>query len=105
MRQAMHLRMYVYSAAVPTQSIVHKIKQRYLISGFTVLSIVLAIIVPILQYERFLLLIGAVFVPLFGIVISYYYIVKDRHYETTMMYRNSALSTGFPAIIAWSFGG
>ena len=94
----------VYSAAVSTQSIFRKIKQRYLIIGFTVLSIVLAIILPISQYQTFLLLIGAVFVPLFGVVISDYYIVKDRHYETTLMYGSSALSIGFPAIIAWSFG-
>jgi purine-cytosine permease-like protein len=70
----------VYSKVVSTQNIFHKIKQIYLIiCGFTVLSIVLAIIVPISQYERFLLLIEVVFVPLFGIVISDNHIVKDRH--------------------------
>jgi purine-cytosine permease-like protein len=43
----------VYSEADSTRSIFHKIKQRYLIiGGFTVLSSVLAIIVPISQYER-----------------------------------------------------
>jgi nucleobase:cation symporter-1, NCS1 family len=85
-------------------SIFHKIKQRYLIIGFTVLSTVLTMMVPISQYETFLLLIGAVFVPLFGVVISDYYIVKDRHYETTLMYGSNALSIGFPAIYAWSVG-
>jgi len=94
----------VYSAAVSTQSIIHKIKQGYLIIGFTVLSTVLAVMIPISQYETFLLLIGAVFVPLFGVVLSDYYIIKHRRYDNTLMYGNGALSVSLSAIIAWSFG-
>jgi purine-cytosine permease-like protein len=60
--------------------------------------------IPISQYETFLLLIGAVFVPLFGVVLSDYYIIKHRRYENTLMYGNGPLRIGFPAIIAWLFG-
>jgi purine-cytosine permease-like protein len=94
----------VYSAAVSTQSIFRKIKQRYLIIGFVALSIVLAITVSIENYETFILLIGAVFVPLFGVVLSDYYIIKHRKYTYTMMYDENALKIGFPAILAWSVG-
>ncbi|HZC21359.1 MAG TPA: cytosine permease [Nitrososphaeraceae archaeon] len=94
----------VYSAAVSTQTIFHKIKQSHLIIGFTALSTVLAVMIPISQYETFLLLIGAVFVPLFGVVLSDYYIIKHRRYENTLMYGNGPLRIGFPAIIAWLFG-
>jgi putative hydroxymethylpyrimidine transporter CytX len=59
----------VYSSSVSTQSIYRKIKQSYLIVGFTALSTVLAMTIPISQYETFILLIGAVFVPLFGVVL------------------------------------
>ena len=93
-----------YSAAVSTQSIFRKIKQRYLIVAFIAVSIALAMTIPISQYETFLLLIGAVFVPLFGVVLSDYYIIKRSQYEVTMMYGKDALSIGFPAIIAWLFG-
>jgi nucleobase:cation symporter-1, NCS1 family len=94
----------VYSAAVSTQSIFRKIKQRYLIIGFVTLSIVLAITISIETYETFILLIGAVFVPLFGVVLSDYYIIKRRKYTYTMMYDENTLKIGFPAILAWSVG-
>ena len=75
----------VYSAAVSTQSIFRKIKQRYLIIGFTTLSVIFAMTISIANYETFILLVGAVFVPLFGVVLSDYYIVKRRKYTYPMM--------------------
>ena len=94
----------VYSAAISTQSIFRKIKQHYLIIGFTALSTILAMSISIANYETFILLIGAVFVPLFGVVLSDYYIVKHRKYTHSMMYGKDALKIGFPAIVAWSVG-
>jgi purine-cytosine permease-like protein len=94
----------VYSAAVSTQSIFRKIKQRYLIIGFTTLSVILAMTISIANYQTFILLVGAVFVPLFGVVLSDYYIVKRRKYTHPMMYDENALKIGFPAIVAWSIG-
>ena len=102
----------VYSAAVSTQSIFRRIKQVYLIIGFTALSTILAMTISIANYETFILLIGAVFVPLFGVVLSDYYIVKRRRYTEAMMYgggdssgnKHTALKIGFPALLAWSIG-
>ena len=94
----------VYSAAVSTQSIFRKIKQHYLIIGFTTLSVILAMTISIANYQTFILLVGAVFVPLFGVVLSDYYIVKRRKYTHPMMYDENALKIGFPAIVAWSIG-
>jgi putative hydroxymethylpyrimidine transporter CytX len=94
----------VYSAAVSTQNIYHKINQRYLIVGFTSVSTILAMMIPIAQYETFILLIGAVFVPLFGVVLSDYYIVRNRKYTEDMLFGKSALKIGFTAIISWSVG-
>jgi NCS1 family nucleobase:cation symporter-1 len=94
----------VYSAAVSTQSISRKIRQHYLIISFTVLSVILAMSISIANYETFILLIGAVFVPLFGVVLSDYYIVKHRRYTQSMLYGRDAFKIGFPAIAAWSVG-
>jgi len=102
----------VYSAAVSTQSIFRKIKQPYLIIVFTALSIILAMTISIANYETFILLIGAVFVPLFGVVLSDYYIVKRCRYSESIMYGPSdssgndaaPLKIGFPALLAWSIG-
>jgi len=94
----------VYSAAVSTQTINRKIKQHYLIISFTILSIILSMSIPIADYETFILLIGAVFVPLFGVVLSDYYIVKHRRYTPSMLYGRDTLKIGYPAIAAWSAG-
>jgi NCS1 family nucleobase:cation symporter-1 len=94
----------VYSAAVSTQTINRKIKQHYLIISFTILSIILSMSISIADYETFILLIGAVFVPLFGVVLSDYYIVKHRRYTLSMLYGRDALKIGYPAIAAWSAG-
>jgi putative hydroxymethylpyrimidine transporter CytX len=101
----------VYSAALSTQSILRKIKQHYLIIGFTGFSIILAMTISITNYETFILLIGAVFVPLFGVVLSDYYIIRHRFYTTPMLYdddynsdKGAILKIGFPALISWSAG-
>jgi nucleobase:cation symporter-1, NCS1 family len=95
----------VYSASVSTQDIFPKINQKYLIVGFTALSAILAMVVSIEQYEVFLLLIGAIFVPLFGVVLTDYYIVKRQKYTEQMVYvRQNGLGIGVPAIIAWTLG-
>jgi nucleobase:cation symporter-1, NCS1 family len=95
----------VYSAAVSTQDIFSKISQKHLIVGFTALSAVLAMVVSIQDYEVFLLLIGAIFVPLFGVVLTDYYIVRKQKYTEQMLYaRQNRLGIGAPAIIAWALG-
>jgi nucleobase:cation symporter-1, NCS1 family len=95
----------VYSAAVSAQDIFSKISQKHLVIGFTALSAILAMVVSIQQYEVFLLLIGAIFVPLFGVVLTDYYIVKKQKYTEQMLYaRQNKLGIGAPAIIAWGLG-
>jgi purine-cytosine permease-like protein len=95
----------VYSAAVSTLDIFSRFSQKYLIVGFTSISTVLAMAVSIQQYETFLFLIGAIFVPLFGVVLTDYYILKKRRYTEQMLYgRRNKLGIEMPAIIAWGLG-
>lgn len=95
----------VYSAAVSTQDIFSKISQKHLVVGFTALSAILAMVISIQQYEVFLLLIGAIFVPFFGVVLTDYYIVRKQKYTEQMLYsRQNRLGIGTPAIIAWALG-
>jgi NCS1 family nucleobase:cation symporter-1 len=95
----------VYSASVSMQNIFSKISQRPLVVGFTAISAVLAMVVSIQEYEVFLLLIGAIFVPLFGVVLTDYYILRRQKYTEQMLYKNqNRLGIGVPAVIAWIFG-
>lgn len=95
----------VYSAAMSAQDIFAKVSQKYLIVALTAASAILAMVVSIQQYEVFLLLIGAIFVPLFGVVLTDYYIVKNQKYTEHMLYkRQNRIGIGTPAIIAWVLG-
>jgi nucleobase:cation symporter-1, NCS1 family len=95
----------VYSASVSTQDIFSKIGQKPLVVGFTTISAVLAMVVSIQEYEVFLLLIGAIFVPLFGVVLTDYYFVKRQKYTEQLLYTNqNRLGVGVPAVFAWVFG-
>jgi nucleobase:cation symporter-1, NCS1 family len=95
----------IYSASVSAQNIFAAINQKHLIIGLTVLSTILATVVSIQQYEVFLLLIGAIFIPLFGVVLTDYYIIKRQKYTEQMFYtKQGKMGIGIPAIVAWSMG-
>jgi len=77
----------IYSAAVSSQNILPKAKQWLLATAIGFVCFILAALVPIGQYEGFLLLIGSVFVPLFGLLAADYFVLNRRKYETTELYR------------------
>jgi putative hydroxymethylpyrimidine transporter CytX len=78
----------IYSAAVSVQNIVTRVGQRGLVLGLGALVLVLAAAIPLVQYESFLLLIGSVFVPVLGILTADYFLLRDRSYDTTALYRS-----------------
>ncbi len=94
----------VYSAAVSSQNIFQKVDQRALIIGFTAFGTIMANIIPITEYQTFLLLIGAVFVPLFGVVLSDYYILKRLRYTHDALFDRNTNKIGYPAVVAWLVG-
>lgn len=96
----------IYSAAISSQSIFRNLNQRYLIIGFTALSTILSIFVSIEGYQQFLLLIGALFIPLFGVLLTDYFVVKRGKYQIDNIYGNGnkMIKVGYPAIVAWSIG-
>ena len=96
----------IYSAAISSQSIFRNLNQRYLIIGFTALSTILSIFVSIEGYQQFLLLIGALFIPLFGVLLTEYFVVKRGKYQIDKIYGNGnkMIKVGYPAIVAWSIG-
>ncbi len=51
--------------------------------------LVLAITVPLVQYESFLLLIGSVFVPLLGVITADYFLLRKRRYDLEALYRQA----------------
>jgi putative hydroxymethylpyrimidine transporter CytX len=76
----------IFSSAMSFKNIFNKINYKFLVIAFTVVSCVLANVIPIDQYESFLLLIGALFAPLFAIVLIDYYAIKKGKVSTEAFY-------------------
>jgi len=78
----------IYSAAVSAQNIWPRMGQRTLTLIVGGIVFVLAVTVPLVQYESFLLLIGSVFIPLLGILTADYFVLRGRQYEVADLYRS-----------------
>ena len=74
-----------------------------------IVSILIALVFPMERYESFLYFIGAMFVPLFGIVLTDYFLVRKRDLDVNELYKTRGsywYSNGFnvTALIAWVAG-
>lgn len=99
----------IYSAAVSGQNLAHRVRQWWLTVAVGLICFILAVTVPIAQYENFLLFIGSVFVPLFGVLTADYFLLRRRQYDVPELYRPAGLywyrgGVNFWAILAWLLG-
>jgi len=99
----------IYSSAVSIQNLLPKLRQRKLIVLIGAISAILAMFIPIAEYEWFLLWIGSVFCPLFGVIFVDYFVVKRRKYDVREIYKTKGAywfwkGVNLRAIIAWVIG-
>lgn len=66
----------IYSTAVSVQNIFPQLNQRLVIVLVGVVGFLLATLLTMSEYFTFLLLIGSLFVPLFGVVLADYFVVR-----------------------------
>ncbi len=90
----------IYSAAVSLQNLFPKTKQRKLILIVVGVSIALALTIPLTRYESFLLMIGALFTPLLGILFSDFFILRKGKYEIKEFYEK-AEKINIKALFSW----
>ena len=93
----------IYSSAVSLQNIFQKTRQWKLALFVTVISLILAYTIPIAEYESFLLLIGASFIPIFGIMMGDALIIRKLNYDVTEFYEK-APSIKWSAVFSWIIG-
>jgi nucleobase:cation symporter-1, NCS1 family len=97
----------LYSTGVSLQNALPRLPGRPLVLVLGVLATSLAALVGDLsQYESFLLLLGALFVPLFGVLAADYFVLARRRYDTTALYRADGPYRGvrWPAVLVWLLG-
>ncbi|MCB2291826.1 putative hydroxymethylpyrimidine transporter CytX [Clostridium sp. CS001] len=88
----------IYSAGVSFLNIMPKLNEKKVGIVMTVIGTLIAIIVPIENYESFLYAIGSVFSPLFAILITDYFIIK----KNTKVKSDVLINWG--ATIVWIMG-
>lgn len=75
----------VYSAAVSFINLNNKWNEKLISIIVCILGLIIAVLVPTSQYESFLYLIGSAFAPLFAILITDFFILKNnKTYEKSM---------------------
>ncbi len=67
-----------YSAGLSIKNLLPGFSEKHLGTGVVVISMLIALTFPMTSYESFLLWIGALFVSLFAILITDYYILKNH---------------------------
>jgi NCS1 family nucleobase:cation symporter-1 len=98
----------IYSTAVSLQNLV-AIPQRFLAVAVGIAAFIVAVSVDIAGYETFLLLIGGVFVSLFGVLVADYYLLHRARYDTDALYREGGSywylgGVNVAGIAAWAVG-
>ncbi|WP_449430901.1 putative hydroxymethylpyrimidine transporter CytX [Pseudomonas putida] len=87
----------IHSAAVSTGLLV-RMKVEHLALAIGVLCTLVALLAPLAQYETFLLLIGSVFAPLFGVVLMDHFVIRRRRLP------GSVEGLHWQALLAWGVG-
>jgi len=96
----------IYSGAISIQNLRPRIRQWKLIVAITVTSAFLAALIPQswqLTYESFLLYIGAIFVPLLGVLAVDFYVIRKKQYSLEEFY-SSAKSVKIKPVLSWLVG-
>ena len=91
----------IYSTAMSLQNFVPRAPQRALIVGCSVAATLGALAFDLTQYSRFLYLLGAFFVPLFGVLLADW-IQRGMHYTRADVFEGPAVRPGM--IGAWLCG-
>jgi putative hydroxymethylpyrimidine transporter CytX len=92
----------IYSAAVSAQNVIPRIPQRAMSLAVGALGFVLALALSIDRYEFFLLLIGSVFVPLFGVFAADYFVRHRGRYTEAEMFARTGVR--WVALVPWAAG-
>ena len=99
----------IYSTAVSAQNLLPRLGEKRGILITVILGIFVALVFDAGQYENFLLLIGSLFCPLFGVVLVDFFYHRRRHFAAGDIDKKQGRywyqgGIHIPAIIAWGLG-
>lgn len=77
----------IYSATCSVLNVSSRISAKTVMGITGILSIVVALVFPMERYQGFLFFLGAMFVPLFGVVLTDYFFVRKRRLDVESLDR------------------
>lgn len=86
-----------YSAGVSFANMFPKLNEKRVALVMTVIGTIAALWFNIEQYENFLLAIGSVFAPLFAVLLTEYFIIKNRKVQAKIL-------INWGALLIWALG-
>jgi putative hydroxymethylpyrimidine transporter CytX len=92
----------LYSSAVSIQNVVPEAPQRWLVAGLGALALGLALALSMERYELFLLLIGSVFLPLFGVFAADWLVRARGRYGEDRLFASTGVR--WIALVPWLAG-
>jgi NCS1 family nucleobase:cation symporter-1 len=99
----------IYSAAVTAQNVFPQVPQRVFIVLVAAIGLVLAAFLNMAAYEIFLLIIGSIFVALFGVMAADYFVLARGTYQVEALYQPGgpywyAGGVNWWGLVAWGAG-
>ncbi|MBI4637282.1 MAG: cytosine permease [Candidatus Rokubacteria bacterium] len=94
----------LYSCAVSIQNVFPGASQTALIGALGAGSFAVALVLDVTRYESFLLLIGSVFVPLFGVLAADFYLLGRRYGVAALFQEREGRRVRWSALAAWLLG-
>jgi NCS1 family nucleobase:cation symporter-1 len=91
----------VYSSGVSAQNVLANVPQGVLVGGAAAVATVTALVVDLREYQTFLLLLGAFFVPLFGVLLAHW-LLTGAHYDARAVF--DAPAARAEMLAAWLAG-
>lgn len=90
-----------YSAGVSFANVFPKLNEKTVALVMTVIGTGIALWLDIEQYENFLIAIGSVFAPLFAVLLTEYFILKNRQVSANLLMNWSALGVWVLGVILY----
>jgi nucleobase:cation symporter-1, NCS1 family len=99
----------LYSSAVSLQNLFPKARQRWLILGLGGGCFLAAVLIDITRYQNFLFVVGSFFVPLFGMLLADYFVLRRRSYRVKEFYKVHGAywysgGVNVSAVVIWAAG-
>jgi putative hydroxymethylpyrimidine transporter CytX len=91
----------IYSTAVSIQNVLPRVSQRLLIVVVATAATIGAVVIDLRSYQSFLLLLGSVFVPLFGVLLADW-LLAGAHYRERDLFAGPAVR--WEQLAAWLVG-